>query len=188
MPDIPNVDYVSWFNSASVPANQAHEPVHLVATGNCLTGRHKDDDPPVPTPPPPTMYIPTPWRQVKGVSMKGITSGSLLSWCEGCCQFVEGLINKSSTDSLHFIQNRGDSVSFPARNALMVISVDGHDGWNALMHHNIRNSPAAVFSEIRLWNVTTTRKDCVSEGHREERGWVTKEKWFAARKQSSSTK
>ena len=34
-----------WFNSAIVPVSSAHDPI-LVATGNCVTGWHRDDDPP----------------------------------------------------------------------------------------------------------------------------------------------
>ena len=39
-----NVDNVSqWFNSAIIPLEVVHDPILLVATGNCLTGFHMDD-------------------------------------------------------------------------------------------------------------------------------------------------
>ena len=35
-----------WFNSALVPISSVLNSILLVATGNCVTGWHRDDDPP----------------------------------------------------------------------------------------------------------------------------------------------
>ena len=44
MPRIESLQrYDSWFNSAIIPVSSVHDPILLVATGNCVTGWHRDD-------------------------------------------------------------------------------------------------------------------------------------------------
>ena len=181
MPRIKNLQrYDSWFNSAIIPVSSVHDPILLVATGNCVTGWHRDDDPP-------TEVIASllRGRKIWVFASKGSREAAQLPSVREANNFeyfIEGVIYKRFRGLTYCVQEVGDTVCLPARTGHLVLSMGPNESWNVLLSHNIRHSPAvAARLEIRCWNVTRGSKERIHQGLRGKRRGVTGKR-FGARK------
>ena len=175
-----------WFNSAIVPICSVHNTVLLVATGNCVTGWHRDDDPP-------TEVVASflRGRKIWVFASKGSREAAHLSnvnEAKNFENFIEGVIYKRFRGLTYCVQEAGDTVCLPARTAHLVLSVNENENWKVLLSHNILHLPAvAAELEIKCWNITRAKKERVQQGIRGKRRGFTRKR-FGARKHRTIAK
>ena len=169
-----------WFNSAMVPISSVHNSVLLVATGNCVTGWHRDEDPPTEVLAS-FLQVRKIWVSASNGSMEAAHSSNV-NEANNFEKFIEGVIYKRFRGLIYRIQEAGDTVCLPARTAHLVLSVNEKENWNVLLSHKILHPPAvAAELETKCWNVKRAKKERVHQGIRGKRkGFIRKR--FGARK------
>ena len=133
----------------------------VVATGNCVTGWHRDDDPL-------TEVVASLLGGQKNwvFASKGFREANHLSNVKEANKFekfIEGVVFKRWRGSTYCVEEVRDTVRLLARTAHLVLSVNEKGSWDVLLSHN--NFPAvAAKLEIRCWNVTRASKDRIHQG------------------------
>ena len=180
--DVDNVS--SWFHSAVVPMGCVHEPILLVATGNCLTGFHVDDKPP-------TEVVASLLRGRKLwlFATHGSKSASLLVKRPEethLAQFIEDMVYGRYQDLTYCLQEPGDTVCLPARTVHFVFSVTPNNQWNCLLSHNVLHTESeAVALECKALNRCSGPQSRTVQGRRTKRSSVTKKRFTPRRVKSS---
>ena len=181
-----DVEYVSsWFHSVIVPMECVHEPILLVATGNCLTGFHVDDRPPTEVVASLLLV-----RKLWSFASHGSKSALLLvkrpekTHIE---QFLEEVIYCRYQEFIYCLQELSDTVLLPARAFYFVFSVTPNIQWTCLLGHKVLHEEAQVLAmDCKAFNRCSGPQSGTAQGKRTKRSGVTKKR-FTPRKRVQSS-
>ena len=167
-----------WFDSAIVALEIVHEPILRLATGNCLTGFHRDNLPP-------TSVVASLLRGRKLLLFPSHGSRTVSIFAERpewihLEQFMEDLVSNRYPNISYCVQEAGDTVCILARTVHFVLRVTLNNEWNSLLSHNIKyNESEAAKMEPQSFNYCNDQRVRIVEGKRIKRSGATKKRFTA---------